>query len=101
MSRVANAPVVLPSGVEVKLSGQDLAVKGSKGEMSMSIHSEVAVNEQDGALRSVRMCPRCALWRPRSRNIGLELTREKLHSNGNDANFHTNTTNNKFSNIFI
>ena len=51
MSRVANAPVVLPSVVEVKLSGQDLAVKGSKGEMSMSIHSEVAVNEQDGALR--------------------------------------------------
>lgn len=51
MSRVANAPVVLPSGVEVKLSGQDLAVKGSKGEMSMSIHSEVAVNEQDGELR--------------------------------------------------
>ena len=50
MSRVANAPVVLPSGVEVNLSGQDLAVKGSKGEMSMSIHSDVAVNEQDGAL---------------------------------------------------
>ena len=50
MSRVANAPVVLPSGVEVKLSGQDLAVKGAKGEKSMSIHSEVAVNEQDGTL---------------------------------------------------
>ena len=27
MSRVANSPVALPSGVEVKLSGQDISVK--------------------------------------------------------------------------
>ena len=31
MSRVANAPVALPSGVEVKLNGQDVSVKGAKG----------------------------------------------------------------------
>lgn len=30
MSRVANNPVVLPSGVEVKLNGQEISVKGSK-----------------------------------------------------------------------
>ena len=50
MSRVANAPVQLPSGVEVKLSGQQLVVKGSKGEMAYSVHSDVAINEEDGAL---------------------------------------------------
>ena len=30
MSRVANNPVVLPSGVEVKLNGQEINVKGSE-----------------------------------------------------------------------
>ena len=34
MSRVANSPVTLPSGVEVKLNGQDFSVKGAKGEMA-------------------------------------------------------------------
>lgn len=39
MSRVANSPVALPSGVEVKLSGQDLSVKGAKGQMEFAIHN--------------------------------------------------------------
>ena len=30
MSRIANSPVELPSGVEVKLKGQDFSVKGGK-----------------------------------------------------------------------
>ena len=41
MSRVANNPVALPSGVEVKLNGQDLSVKGSKGEMSLGVHQSL------------------------------------------------------------
>ena len=38
MSRVANNPVVLPSGVEVKLNGQEISVKGSKGALQITIH---------------------------------------------------------------
>lgn len=50
MSRVANNPVPLPSGVEVKLDGQDCTVKGGKGSMSMTVHASVEVREEDGAL---------------------------------------------------
>ena len=50
MSRVANNPVVLPSGVEVKINGQNLQVKGGKGAMSMDVHEMVAINQGDAEL---------------------------------------------------
>ncbi len=51
MSRVANNPIALPSGVEVKLSGQDLEVKGSKGQMRLAVHNAVAVEQDDGVIK--------------------------------------------------
>ena len=51
MSRVANAPVELPSGVEVKVNGQDVSVKGAKGELSMAIHNHVELVQDDGVLK--------------------------------------------------
>lgn len=50
MSRVANNPVVLPKGVEVKLNGQALSVKGGKGTLEMTISDKVAVNQEDNVL---------------------------------------------------
>ena len=50
MSRVANNPVQLPSGVEVKIDGRDLSVKGSKGTLAMSIVDGVQVSQDDNAL---------------------------------------------------
>jgi len=51
MSRVANNPVVLPSGVEVKLNGQEISVKGSKGALEISIHQAVEVKQEENLLR--------------------------------------------------
>ena len=51
MSRIGNAPVVVPSGVEIKLSGQDLAVKGAKGELTLGVHSDVEVSQDDSSLK--------------------------------------------------
>jgi len=51
MSRVANSPVALPSGVEVKLSGQDISVKGAKGEMGFAIHDLVELVQEEGELK--------------------------------------------------
>lgn len=51
MSRVANNPVVLPSGVEVKLNGQEISIKGSKGALEMSIHQAVEVKQEENVLR--------------------------------------------------
>lgn len=50
MSRIAKQPIEIPSGVDVKLQGQHLAVKGPIGEMSMDIHSDVSVEQNDKQL---------------------------------------------------
>ncbi len=51
MSRVANNPVPLPAGVEVKLDGQQCTVKGGKGSMSLNLHPTVEVTQADGELK--------------------------------------------------
>jgi large subunit ribosomal protein L6 len=43
--------VALPSGVEVKLSGQDISVKGAKGQMEFVIHNSVALVQEEGELK--------------------------------------------------
>ena len=50
MSRIAKAPITLPSGVEFKLDGQHLSVKGGKGSLEMDIHPDVRVNVEDGVV---------------------------------------------------
>lgn len=50
MSRVANNPVALPSGVTLTLDGRSLSVKGGKGTLSLEIHKDVEVSENDNVL---------------------------------------------------
>lgn len=50
MSRVANSPVQLPSGVEIALKGQSITVKGSKGSLELNIHSSVEVSQEENVL---------------------------------------------------
>ncbi|SFD99488.1 50S ribosomal protein L6 [Phytopseudomonas straminea] len=51
MSRVAKNPVKLPAGVEIKLAGQQLSVKGAKGTLELNVHSSVEVLQESGELR--------------------------------------------------
>ncbi len=51
MSRIANAPINLPSGVEVTLSGQVVKVKGSKGELEWNVHELVSVAQEDAQIK--------------------------------------------------
>ncbi|MEP5764612.1 MAG: 50S ribosomal protein L6 [Halieaceae bacterium] len=50
MSRIANNPVTLPSGVEVKLDGSDLSVKGAKGTLQMVVNDGVKVAQEENTL---------------------------------------------------
>ena len=50
MSRVAKAPVEIPAGVTVTLSGQDIKVKGPVGELSRTIHSDVVISQEENNL---------------------------------------------------
>ena len=50
MSRVAKAPVPLPQGVEFNLAGTTASIKGSKGQLSMELNSEVELKQEDNTL---------------------------------------------------
>lgn len=51
MSRVAKAQIVLPKGVEAKIDGNQLTVKGGKGAMALTVHSLVAVDIESGVIK--------------------------------------------------
>ena len=55
MSRVGKKPVTIPAGVTAKVDGQDVAIKGSKGELKFSVPSEISV-VLDGS--SIKVDPR-------------------------------------------
>lgn len=50
MSRIAKAPITVAKGVEVKIDGQRVAVKGGKGSLSIDVHPTVQVSFDDGVL---------------------------------------------------
>jgi large subunit ribosomal protein L6 len=50
MSRVAKTPVEIPAGVELKLTGQHVAVKGKNGSLELTVHDTVAVKQDDNVL---------------------------------------------------
>ncbi len=50
MSRIAKAPIELPSGVDVSIAGQDVTVKGKNGTLSISLNNAVAVNQAENVL---------------------------------------------------
>lgn len=48
MSRIAKQPVPVPKGAEISQSADLLKVKGPKGELTMTLNSEVEVAIEDG-----------------------------------------------------
>ena len=50
MSRVAKAPVAVAKGVDVKIDGQHVTVKGSKGTLELDVHPSVSVSLEEGSL---------------------------------------------------
>ncbi len=53
MSRVAKNPVAIPSGVDVKLDGQQVSVKGAKGAMAFRVHPDVDLVREGDVLKVV------------------------------------------------
>ncbi|MEH6451874.1 MAG: 50S ribosomal protein L6 [Psychromonas sp.] len=50
MSRIAKAPITVPTGVEVKVNGQEVTVKGNKGELVRTLNDAVVVTLEDGVI---------------------------------------------------
>ncbi len=50
MSRIANSPVEIPNGLEVKLDEQVIIVKGKKGSLEQQLPKEVEIKQVDNVL---------------------------------------------------
>ena len=50
MSRIGIKPITLPAGVEVKIDGNVVSVKGPKGELQETISSLLTVENKDGVV---------------------------------------------------
>ena len=54
MSRIGKQPIPVPSGVDVKIDGSTVTVKGPKGELTQTFSDVVAIELHDGELLVTR-----------------------------------------------
>ena len=50
MSRIGRKPIPLPKGVEIKIDGSLISVKGSKGTLEMQVMPQINVTQEDADL---------------------------------------------------
>ncbi|MGW0039031.1 50S ribosomal protein L6 [Gordonia sp. NPDC003376] len=50
MSRIGKNPIQIPAGVTVSIDGQNVTVKGPKGELTHAVTEPIAVAQEDGAI---------------------------------------------------
>lgn len=48
MSRIGRKPIVIPAGVEVKIDGNEISVKGPKGTLNSTIHPLITAVVENG-----------------------------------------------------
>jgi large subunit ribosomal protein L6 len=50
MSRIGNAPIDLPSGVDAKVDGSQVEVSGPKGSLDLTVDDKISASVDDGVL---------------------------------------------------
>ena len=54
MSRIGNKPITVPAGVEVKIDGQHISVKGPKGTLERDVNPEITMKLDGDTLTLAR-----------------------------------------------
>jgi large subunit ribosomal protein L6 len=54
MSRIGKQPINVPSGVDLKVNGSNVAVKGPKGQLQRDLHPNMKIELKDGVVSVVR-----------------------------------------------
>jgi large subunit ribosomal protein L6 len=54
VSRIGKQPIPVPSGVEVKIDGNTITVKGPKGELTQTFTDVLTITQEDGVLLVTR-----------------------------------------------
>lgn len=55
MSRIGNKPITVPDGVEVKIDGKHISVKGPKGTLEREIHKNISVEMNEKTIEVKRI----------------------------------------------
>ena len=50
MSRIGNKPITVPDGVEVKIDGNKITVKGPKGTLEREVHKNISLEMKDNQI---------------------------------------------------
>jgi large subunit ribosomal protein L6 len=51
MSRIGKKPINIPEKVEITINGQDVTIKGPKGELSRTVRPEILIKKEDGKIK--------------------------------------------------
>ena len=54
MSRIGRMPIAVPSGVEISITGQNVAVKGPKGSLAIAVPAPIQVSQAEGVITVAR-----------------------------------------------
>ena len=54
MSRIGRAPIAVPAGVDVKIDGQTVTVKGPKGTLTRTVNDNITVTLDNGVITVTR-----------------------------------------------
>ena len=54
MSRIGNKPIAVPDGVEVKIDGNTVTVKGPKGTMTKEFHKNISLKMENNTITLTR-----------------------------------------------
>jgi large subunit ribosomal protein L6 len=72
MSRIANAPIEIPQGVELNIGDAQVSVKGPKGNLQLNLHPAVAFAMEDG---------KCSVQWTEDKNVAMAGTFRSLLNN--------------------
>ena len=54
MSRIGNKPIAIPEGIEVKIDGHKITVKGTKGTLEREVHKDITLEMKDNMVNVIR-----------------------------------------------
>ncbi len=54
MSRIGRTPIEIPAGVDVKINGTEVTVKGPKGELKDSFHQDITIAVEGNVINVTR-----------------------------------------------
>ncbi len=55
MSRIGNKPITVPEGVEVKIDGKHITVKGPKGTLEREVHKNISLEMDGNTIKVTRL----------------------------------------------